>query len=86
MKTPVSAKKQRLLYVIALEIHNDWKNINYAAAPYLMAMSTLDSIKDLYGSEHADDIVIRFLANAKTWHGETARRIKMELNSMVKGL
>lgn len=74
----------RPLSAIAVEIRRDWKNVNYAAKPYLDAMSTLDSINDNYFMDSAASIVRYFLANASTWRGETAKRIKLELKAMLK--
>ena len=74
----------RPLYVIAREIRKDWKNISPYAAPYLDAMETLDSINDNYFFDSGRSIVAYFLANAGTWRGETAKRIKTELKAMSK--
>ena len=54
------------------------------AMPYLWAMLNVSSVKDMYGLETADGIVLRFLSNVQNWRGETARRIKAELNSHLK--
>lgn len=72
--------KEKKLSEIAQIVRDDWTNVNFAAAPYLDAMSTLDSIEDKYFLDDGDDIVIYFLANAQSWHGETARTVKKELN------
>jgi hypothetical protein len=76
--------KARPLYEIAAEIRRDWKKVYFGAVPYLDAMSTLNSIEDNYFMDSAKSIVIYFLANATTWRGETARRVKAELNKIVK--
>ena len=75
----------RPIYEIAREIRKDWgaKTSAYAK-PYLDAMSCLDSINDSYGWDSAKSVVLYFLANAGTWKGETARRIKKELKEMTK--
>ena len=74
----------RPLYVIALEIRNNWGvKVNYAAKPYLEAMGTLSSIDDKYGYESGKSIVRYFLANAGTWRGDVARRVKAELKGML---
>jgi hypothetical protein len=71
--------KARPLYEIAREIRKNWNTNNSGtvlspyARPYLEAMETLDSINDRY-----------FLGNATSWKGDTARRIKKELNAMLK--
>ena len=76
---------RRPLYQIANEIANDWKDkVYFGARPYLSAMSCLSSIHDKYGFDSGDSIVRYFLGNASTWRGETARRIKKELNDMLK--
>jgi hypothetical protein len=75
---------QRSLSEIANEIRKDWKKVYFGAVPYLQAMSTLNSVNDNYGFDSGKSIVNYFLANAGTWRGEVARRVKKELNSMVK--
>ena len=74
----------RNLYTIAAEIKNDWKNVNYAAKPYLEAMTEITSIHDKYYEDTAAAVVMYFLANAGGWRGETAKRIKAELNAQLK--
>ena len=69
---------------IAREIARDWKNVNYAAKPYLSAMYSLNSMKDDYGMDSAEMIVAYFLSNATTWRGKTAKRIKAELKQRLK--
>jgi len=74
----------RPLYEIAREIRRDWVKVNYAAKPYLEAMSMCDDIKGMYYDDSARSVVLYFLANASTWRGETAKRIKAELKAMAK--
>ena len=75
----------RPLHTIANERRKDWANkVNYGAKPYLDAMTTLKSVDDSYGFDNGKSIVRYFLANAGTWRGETAKRIKLELNLIVK--
>ena len=81
-QTPV-----RPLYEIAIEIKRDWKNLNKkfpCAQPYLDAMFSVNKISDNYYLDPASDIICYFLSNATTWKGENARRIKLELNLMLK--
>lgn len=73
----------RSLKSIAFEIRADWKNVHYAARPYLMAMETLEKITDEYGADSGVSIVLYFLSNASSWRGETARRVKAELKTMA---
>lgn len=73
----------RPLSVIAEEIATDWKKVNHAAVPYLDAMGSLNKINDKYIVDDAKSIVLYFLANAGTWRGDTARRVKAELKAMA---
>lgn len=69
---------------IALEIARDWKSPYFGAVPYIRAMRSLSHMGDSYGLDSARGIVSYFLANAGTWRGETARRVKAELRAMLK--
>ena len=73
----------RTIKEITKEIRQDWRNISPAAAPYLEAMDTLETMDQEYGAERADGIVLYFLSNAQGWRGETAKRIKKELHQMI---
>lgn len=73
----------RPLHVIAAEIRKTWTKVNYAAKPYLDAMASLQSVNSRYGLDSGDSVVRYFLANAATWRGEDAKRIKAELKKMV---
>jgi hypothetical protein len=75
----------RPVYMIAAEIRADWKKPYFGAVPYLSAMSTLSDIRDKYIYDDGKSIVLYFLANANTWRGETARRVKAELKELCKG-
>lgn len=72
----------RPIHEIAREISSDWKKPYFGAVPYIHAMRQLNKPQDQYGMESAKDIVTYFLANATTWRGETARRIKKELKEL----
>lgn len=74
----------RSLSEIAREIKGDWQNWrNSYAADYLRAMSELNSIDDDYFADSGKSVVLYFLANAQSWRGEVARRIKAELKQMA---
>lgn len=74
----------RALHEIAADIRAHWPKVNYGAVPYLDAMSTLTTINDTYGADSARYIVTHFLNNARTWHGDDAKRIKTELKGLLK--
>jgi hypothetical protein len=74
----------RNLNKIAKEIEANWSSINFAAWPYLDAMKKINGgLTEVYGTEPADVIVRYFLANAGTWRGAVANRIKDELRSAL---
>jgi hypothetical protein len=77
----------RSLRAIAGEILRDWPkmaaNPYHPAHPYVHAMRGLDKVTDRYALDSGDDIVRRFLSNASGWRGETAKRVKTELKTMV---
>ena len=71
----------RKLSEIAKDILQHWKNPYFGAKPYIQAMLLINSAdpKAPYLQESAEDIVAYFLANATSFRGEDARRIKAEL-------
>lgn len=73
----------RPVYQIAREIKADWKKPYFGAIPYLQAMSQLESPKDNYIFDTGESVIRYFLANASTWRGDTAKRIKAELKAML---
>jgi hypothetical protein len=76
--------KTRSLAEIAREIRSDWKKVYFGAVPYLDAMGTMNSIKGKFGWDTGESIVAYSLANATTWRGDVARKVKKELNDMLK--
>lgn len=78
-----ATKISRSLGAIVVEIRNDWKKVNYAAIPYLNAMAQLSQISDNFYADSGTSVVNYFLANASSWRGEVARRVKKELKEMV---
>ena len=74
----------RPLWDIAKEIRKDWRNVNYAARPYLEAMASLESVGDSCGYDSGDGIIRYFLCNASQWRGENAKSIKAELKGLLK--
>ena len=72
----------RPISTIARDIRKHWTNVNYAAKPYLEAMLSLESINDTYGYDNARSIVSYFLANASTFRGIDAKRLKAELKAL----
>lgn len=78
------SQQTRPLYEIAKEIRKDWQKVYFGAVPYLDAMSTLNKVNDNYFQDSGKSIVLYFLANASTWRGDTAKRIKAELKAITK--
>jgi hypothetical protein len=80
----------RTVAAIAREIAALWKKPYFGAVPYLQAMRYLDRIDDRLPSvgsgnyrESGRSVVLYFLANAASWRGPDARRIKAELKGML---
>ena len=78
-----TATAARPLSTIAREIRATWPKVYFGAVPYLQAMAQLDTVNDKFYEDDARSIVTYFLANAGTWRGDDARRIKAELKAMV---
>lgn len=75
----------RPLHVIAEEIREVWTpRVHPHAAPYLDAMLCLNTVNDSYLADSGRSVVAYFLANAGSFRGEDARRIKAELKGMIK--
>ena len=78
--------KARPIYQVALEIKRNWKNVNYAAAPYLRELARIDHIDSPdpdTGFQAARSIVRGFLGNAGAFRGPDAKRLKAELKAML---
>ena len=74
----------RPIHEIAEEVYADWgTKLSPYAKDYLDAMTTLDRITDTFYCDSGKSVVSYFLANASGWRGETARRIKKELNALL---
>ena len=78
--------QHRSLRVIANDIRDHWTNVYFGAVPYLRDMAKVDKITDKFFEDDAETIVIYFLSNATYWRGPDARRIKAELNEMLKSV
>lgn len=74
----------RAIREIAADIYDNWPKPYFGAVPYLRAMRSLTTMNNNYHQDGAEGIVRYFLVNAQTWRGEDARRIKAELNGMLK--
>lgn len=77
--------KKRTFQQIARDVKSTWMNVYFGAVPYLEALLTLDTTdpEALYRIETAGDITRYFLANAQTFRGADARRLKEELKTLI---
>jgi hypothetical protein len=73
----------RAIFEIAREIQRTWPKPYFGAVPYIEAMLQMVKITDDYGYDRGQDIVRYFLANASTYRGADARRIKAELKEIL---
>ncbi len=76
--------KTKSISEIASLIQRDWKNVNFAAAPYLDAMFHLETVKDNYMADTGEGVVCRFLGNAGAWRGPVAKIVKAHLKDLTK--
>lgn len=79
-----TSQAPRSLSAIAREIRANWPKPYFGAVPYLQAMATMGSPSEDYGLDSGKSIVLYFLANANTWRGDVARRVKAELKDLIK--
>ena len=79
----IESNIMKTISVLAREISREWKNVNYAAKPYLQAMLYVDTATDKYGYDSADNLVRYFLANASGYRGEAAKAHKAALKAIV---
>ena len=81
----METKKKRTFQQIARDIKSTWLNVYFGAVPYLDALLELDTSdpNESYLYDSAGDIARYFLANAQTFRGEDARRLKAELKSLI---
>lgn len=73
----------RTLKEIAREIRANWGKVSPYANEYLKAMEKLNSVNDRFYFDDGRSVVMYFLANAQGWRGDVAKRIKLELKSML---
>jgi hypothetical protein len=71
----------RRIHEIAQDIRDAWPSINYAARPYLEALEELNTPQDHYFLDSGKEIALRFLCNATTFRGDTAKKLKAELKA-----
>ena len=80
-------RRHRPIKEIANEIGRDWsknkRGMHFSAVPPFEGMLSLDDIDDMYFSDTGRQVVASFLANAQTWRGPTARKLKAELNQIL---
>ena len=75
--------KPRSLAAIAYDIRKTWTKPYFGAMPYIDAMQNLTDVNDKYFHDDGLSVVRYFLANAGTWRGDDARRIKAELKAIA---
>lgn len=68
---------------IADIIYEDWKNINPCALSHVKAMMSLNDIKDSYGLDDGESVLIYFLSNSRQWQGEVARKVKLHIKKIL---
>ena len=69
----------------AKDIKSTWLNVYFGAVPYLEAMLELDTTDPdtMYYNDSAENIALYFLANASTFRGNDAKKLKEELKKLI---
>ena len=75
---------KRPLYEISRAIRKAWPRPHFAALPYLDALRDITSTDEMFYHETGASVVRRFLANAQTFRGPTAKALKEELKEHLK--
>lgn len=70
--------------VCMVEVRMDWKKPYFGAVPYIQALGSLDSWDGQYGLDEVRSLGLYFLANANSWRGEIAQRVKAEIAAACK--
>lgn len=65
-------------------IRREKSKLAYCAMPYAEAILQMSGPNADYWCDSGESIILRFLGNAQTWRGETAREVKAALKRMVK--
>lgn len=78
-------ENKRTFRQIAKDIKSTWLNIYFGAVPYLEAMLELDTADPnaMYYCDTAENIARYFLANARTFRGKDAKKLKEELKNLI---
>ena len=76
---------KRTFRQIAKDIKSTWLNVYFGAVPYLEAMLELDTTdpNTMYYNDSAENIALYFLANASTFRGNDAKKLKEELKKLI---
>ena len=76
---------KRTFQQIAKDIKSTWLNVYFGAVPYLEAMLELDTTDPdtMYYNDSAENIALYFLANASTFRGSDAKKLKEELKKLI---
>ena len=79
------SENKRTFQQIAKDIKSTWLNVYFGAVPYLEAMLELDTTDPdtMYYNDSAENIALYFLANASTFRGSDAKKLKEELKKLI---
>lgn len=69
----------RTVAEIGEEIRRTWRNPYFGAVPYIGALCAIETLDAPYGYDDPRGIVRYFLANASTFRGPDAKRLRAEL-------
>ena len=73
----------RTISSIMADVKKAWAKPNFAAVPYIAALSTLRTVNDVYIHEDARSLILYFLSNASSFRGPQAKALKAELRALL---
>ncbi len=82
--TQTEMQRHKSLSQYANEILSDWPNPPEHVRERLIALQSVDQITGYYDLDTVKSIVLYVLAGMGGWRGETAKKIKKELNDICK--
>jgi len=74
----------RPLFLVAEEIEKDWIDITEDCKYYIECMKELKRINNRQGFDSGKTFVVYFLAECILWHTSNSRKLKKELEEMIK--
>lgn len=80
---PLTRPIREIAAEIKADFHAKGKPVYWSAAPYVQAMFSLETMQDHFYEDDAASVLTYAVSNLSTWRGETAKRVKAEINAAL---